>query len=146
MKHGQGVARCLARAISYLISIQSTDGVAISKFNPNQKGNIMSTSTSNQRRRRAQAKRSQRERDVMAAPSTIIPRKGIVRAHGRSFFRAVRDGRFCPGQAFEQDGKTLGVMDANMREHRQPVVHIRPMPNWVSSDAERRWKLQQASK
>ena len=106
----------------------------------------MSTSTSNQRRRRAQARRSQRERDVLAAPSAIIPRKGIVRADGRSFARAARDSRNLSGQAFEQDGKVLGVMDANMREHRSPVVHIRPMPNWINRDAERRWKLQQARK
>ena len=103
-------------------------------------------STSSQRRRRAQAKRNQRERDIMAAPASIIPHKGTVRAHGRSFFRAARDGQFCPGQAFEQEGRVLGVMDANMREHRQPVVHIRPQPNWINSDTERRWKLQQARK
>ena len=103
-------------------------------------------STSNQRRRLAQAKRNQRERDVLAAPSTIVPRRGIVKTDGRSFFRAVRDSRNLSGQAFEQDGKVLGFMDANMREHHQPVVRIRPMPNWINRDTERRWKLQQASK
>ena len=145
MKHGQDVARCLARAISYPNFLSQLMASPSPNLTPTIERQII-MSTSNQRRRRAQARRNQREQMILAAPSVIVPRKGTVRADGRSFARAARDGQFCPGQAFEQDGKTLGVMDANMREHRSNASHIRPMPNWINRDTERRWKLQQASK
>ena len=103
-------------------------------------------STSNQRRRRAIAKRNQRELAILAAPSVIIPRKGTVRTDGRSFFRAARDGRNLGAEGFTQEGKALGFMDANMREHVVKTVHIRPMKCWVDRDTAHYWKRQQANK